>query len=392
MLFKLGKKNFLFLSSIYSQIIGVFIFYIIGTYYIPIDYSTYSFNIALVSILSIFSTLRIENEILNPLNSLLIEYSIFCLILNFFSSLTYGILTMLITGIWESSIISFCFLFVYGINQVQLKYYNRTGMYNMLSSYRILQPSIYALLLILFSYYSFNGIIWAYIVSNFLGQSIFLFHIGVLKYSHMKSAISKSKIIVLSSKEHIRKSTLISAFSTTLFEAPNILLKQFGFEQIQGLFSFYYRLLNKPVSIVIENLSILVNSIFSKNKFNLEYLETSLKKNLTLSIIFAGTSVILFPLVLKYFAPNWLFDLQLFSVTLIILITAILMEPFKLILQLNKNHNFELKIAIITCLLSILLMSYFLIESKPITSLYLYVTSIVIFRLLRILKIKKTVN
>jgi O-antigen/teichoic acid export membrane protein len=281
-------KHFFTLSfgSLLSLFINTLILVIFSRIYSKEDFGDYAIFVSVVSLMSITATFRIEHLIVLKKTTVEAAFlSKICkkIIKYFFWVINFIIIILYLFSIPFFNQSSFVWLLIpisiYCLSHIIifLSWNNKIKNYQLISNYKILQPSSVGLVgFLLGSFYKDYGLIIAYVIG--LISSFFLFNIHfkifVKKFSFNSVNVKDIKKTFLDNSKYIKNSFGLEFFNTISKHIPNFVLNAYYGNGIVGIYDMALKVLNIPKNIISLNIGELYYqkaSIFyykSKDKFS----------------------------------------------------------------------------------------------------------------------------
>ena len=334
-------------ASGFAQFISIIAITIAARIYSPITFAEYGIYIGYLTILSTFSTLRLEiailkyetNEDFRNITQLafiiLISYC-FLIYLSFYL-INYGDFNqyLLVIGI-----------FFYSAQQFLTNLFSAQEKYQRIGYVRILNSSIFLLILI-FQYINKSNnlhIIEAHILS-YVGSSLLC--LILLDIQLYKSKLKNIKKYLYDNKNYFTLDTLSSMLNTFARQIPSIILPAIVGKEIAGYYFFCQRIISAPINLIGNS----VGNIFRKTSIN-EYKNFgnfkkvylfTLKRLILISIsILIISQIITIDFFITVFDEKWGGAYRFFYIILILYLFKLVISPLTFSFYVTNKLHYNL--------------------------------------------------
>lgn len=303
-------KNILkiFLSSSFSQIFPFILLPILTRIYTPSDFGLYGIYIFIFSILSVLSTGRLNNAIVNAKklsDSKIILYSTFILLFYFVFLLSVLILIyhqFLNNLFFESrSILVYIFPFTLlfsGLSELSNCSLNRISNFNKIATGKIIISFFTSIIQLFFGFTGHNeiGLVLGFTIARFIGSIYLLISINFSYIKLRKLFLTKWWRNFYNSRNYIYYDIPSSFLSISNLQSPNYLFKLYFNQVFAGQFFFVQRLFQAPITLLSGSILEVFKSEAVKEYTNTGYFSNAYKKTFKILLL---SSIL--PSILLYF-------------------------------------------------------------------------------------------
>ena len=295
--------------SLLAQLLSFLILPIISRLYTPLSFGEFANFTSVVSFLVMISTGQFEMAIMLPKKEKeAVSLIGLIIVMSFVLSVAYLIIILLvpisINYISNRALLLIpIYTFLYGIWTSLSYYINRIKKFNILGTSKIVQSVVIALLSILFSYYTSNGLVLATII-GLLSSLIFIFFKVKDELYSFSLKLEDVRKVFYRYIDFIKFSTVSGVFNSLSNVGLPFLISMFFNPVLTGLYFFSNKIIKIPLNLLFSSLS----QVYFQ-KASILYNEMSYDElfKFTVSIQKKIASLIIPFLVLMSFISPWLF-------------------------------------------------------------------------------------
>ena len=369
-------KNILkiFLSSSFSQIFPFILLPILTRIYTPSDFGLYGIYIFIFSILSVLSTGRLNNAIVNAKNlsdSKIILYSTFILLFYFVFLLSVLILIyhqFLNNLFFESrSILVYILpltLLFSGLTELSNCSLNRISNFDKIAGGKIIISFFTAIIQLFFGFTGYNeiGLVLGFTISRFIGSIYLLISINFSYIKLKKLFLTKWWRNFYNSSNYIFFDIPSTFLSISSLQLPNYLFKLYFNQVFAGQFFFVQRLFQAPITLLSGSILEVFKSEAIKECTNTGYFSNAYRK--TFKILFFSSflpSILLYffveDLIVLIFGLEWIQAGKISQILILPLFLRFLGNPlsYSLYIREKQRNNMFLLTFIFICSIIIFL-------------------------------------
>lgn len=363
-----------------SQLIPVLISPVLTRLYTPEDFGLFATYTSIVALISVVSTGKYDLSIMLPLkDSRAVNLAVISLLLTLLVSMT----SLIIIALFETEIIIFfniesignwlylvpASVFLFGVYQVMYMWNNRRKHYRNISNSLISQSVSNAGFNSGFGFMNFQA--FGLILTNILG---FLFAILVLSRSFFRLSEIRSvcsvKVMLLLARRYKEFPTYTLpqnlVYQGTM-QLPIIFIGIVFSSTTLGLFTFAYRILGAPLSLISGSLGSVVyqksSELYGSDRNKLQvYIKKVIIMLLIVAVIIGTPIIFTLPTLFGWvFGESWSKAGEIGQIISVYLIFSFALTPFTTIYLIAKKNLFYLKWEIIRFVLLVSFMMVFVV-------------------------------
>lgn len=319
-------------SSALAQLISIIGITLAARIYSPIAFAEYGIYIGYLTILSTFSTLRLEvailkydtNEDLRNITQLAF------IILISYCFVVYFIFSLINVDELDSFFLTIG-IFFYSIQQFITNLFSSIEKYKRIGFVRIVNSSIFFLIIFILYIKENNNlnIIMIHISSYIISSLLCLFLLDIKLFS---SKLKNVKKYLYENKSYFTIDTLSSMTNTLARQIPSVILPGIVGKEIAGYYFFCQRIIAAPINLLGNSVGNIfrktaINEFKKLNNFKRVYVYT-LKRLIAASVLVLSFSqLITYDLFVDIFDEKWSEAYQFFNIILILYLFKLSVSP-----------------------------------------------------------------